>query len=257
MFGDFFPGLKRTIEGLQEAVFQPSAGSFRETERASRAECGAAQKTSHVRWSGEAFRASMRHHGLSGTFPSELPHEIDLREFRRPLERLLELTKSDGREYGRVGVIAPWKDSLRLLGTSRGTNNEVRIVGQFSSLERAVIFIHTHPTQRGLTAAHSYNFSLQDFESFLTTPSTQVVVVVADGLTLLLYKTDRTPSLSPEVVERLHRLELEIFANSLIPADRKGARFTKRACEQFKIGLFAHKHSSPEYVAQRIETANS
>ena len=256
MFGDFLKGLKDTIDGLQGAVLHPSAGSFRETERSSVVGDGASRSTGLGRWSGEEFRASMRQHGFSRTIPSELPREIELREFRKPIERLLELTMRDGREYGRIGVIAPWNDSVRLLETSRGTDNEVRIVGKASALEPAVIFIHTHPTPSGQSAGHSYHFSPQDFKAFLAIPSAQVAVVVANGLTLLLYKTDMTPSFSAEVVAQLDRLELEIATNFFIPTDRKGARLTKRACEQLDIGLFAHKHSSAEYVARRIETAN-
>ena len=203
-------------------------------------------------WSSADFITSLRHHAFSGTYPDELPDEINLRGFKEPISRLLTLMQGDGKEHGRLGVVSLSKDSIILQETSKGTEKSVTMKERPNLFEPVVICMHTHPSPRNQVLS-SYHLSPRDFAGFLEVPSSQATIVIANGLTLLAHKTAATPCFDGDLERRLELLCTKFETNPTIPRDLRLSRFTAEACRTLNLGLYAHQHSQHDDIAMRIE----
>lgn len=176
-----------------------------------------------------------------------LPDQIRLTSMGEPFRELVNLTKTKGVEYGRIGFFdspAPNSSSRFILGPiSVGDDRSLRIdqrpPGSLLFPSNPVLLIHTHPSPEYASAIRdAAHFSSVDITCLMLQRSVFASVVLTREQVLLMHKSNSTPAYSePELGLRQMGLMSEAKKLARRPGDAPRI-YTKLAAINFGLSLF-------------------
>lgn len=252
--GDFekwVPGqLRKIYEGMQGQLDELLAPYRPKPERPE--ETTGAQQGPRGSWSSQELFATIHDVARTGKFVASPPDDFDFSAFFPVCSRLEKLTR-DGREHGRVATVNVLTRQIRFGPTAHGDEYSVQIPIAVSPVEVACMTVHSHPTSSD--ARNSYHFSAEDICSFLRLESLQLQVVVAEGLTLIAMRTNKTPALDGALERRIQDL-CEKKRTAIFEGEpgRRASIFTKEVCKMLDLPLYRIKHSDGTMIAKRVLT---
>ena len=201
-------------------------------------------------WSSQQLRDIIHAVACTERFVAHPPDQIDFGGFLPAFARLEILTKR-GSEYGRAATVNLSTRRILFGETVIGDETSVSIPIRGSQFTVPFLMLHSHPISS--SPRDSYHFSSTDICSFLSFPSLQFTVVVAEGLTLVAMRTDTTPRYSDGIKERIIKLRDSTRSARLDGSSRShGSRFTTEVCSMLNLGLYRIKHSDGSGLAKRV-----
>lgn len=200
-------------------------------------------------WSMADFQSELHRHALQGRQFATLPLSINLSGLGRVMTRLSEQAQ-DGNEYGRIALTRLLDGRIEMGETCSG-RDQVAISYRASRFNIPTIMIHTHPPISGNSLSPCH-FSPQDFVSFMETPELRASIVIAPRASLMMIKTDKTPSLSQLPESYFSRTFDQVTNDFRVPFESKQARATQTICKMLNIGLFIRKQEADNFVFNQI-----
>jgi hypothetical protein len=201
-------------------------------------------------WNSGQLIDSIYQVGRTGQFVAHPPDAFGFSGFFPACARLEKLTTS-GLEYGRSATVDISTKQILFGQTVVGDANSVSIPVQSSPTQVPFLTVHSHPTSTH--ARDSYHFSATDICSFLELQSLQFQVVVAEGLTLIAMRTDKTPQFNDAIKRQILELRNSTARSIFGGTSRSNAsRFTREVCKMLNIALYRIKHSDGTQIAKRV-----
>jgi hypothetical protein len=253
MFGDMFgdDALQRALEAFLGDNFSNVAGPSVQRE--------APRTAPTAEWNSSRLSQTLISHAEAMSFCASGPKSFDFSGFFPICARLEKLTREQQTELGRVAYVDRTdsaKTTIKFDETRTSAPGSIETLIETHNHNRVpVLTVQSHrPIPNPVS---SYHFSQRELVSFLSHPTLQFSVIVAESLTLIVMRTASTPQFNTNVEDTIKALYKQYSATTSEPhrADREGNALiacNKQICRALNLQLYRVKHSDQYRIAKQI-----